>query len=88
VAEPKDVKSLHHSTHLNKDLEGFKTRAGKVDHDDVMMCTGHYDQSAASTPLPHLSKDNIQVIGTRFLKMQHMIVPNVTLFASTNDNVT
>jgi hypothetical protein len=59
VIEPKDVKSLRHSTRLKKDLEGFKTQACKMDHDDVMMHAGHYDQMDAFAPLPHLSKENI-----------------------------
>jgi hypothetical protein len=60
---------------------------GKVDHADVMMYVGHYDQTATSAPLPHLSKENNQAIGTGFLKMQPMTMSDATLFASTDDNV-
>jgi hypothetical protein len=28
-------------------------------HNDVMMYVGHYDQTAAAAPPPHLSKENI-----------------------------
>jgi hypothetical protein len=81
-----NVKTLHRSTRLNKDLKGFKDAGSAEAHEQAPLYAGHYDQESAARPPPHLSKENIQAIGTGFLKIHHVDVANAMLFASSDDD--
>jgi hypothetical protein len=78
---------LRHSTRLNKNLVGFKaTGLADAEGSNAHQYVGHFDRDAVIAPPPHLSKENLQAIGTGFLKMQHMVVSDVALFASSDDD--
>jgi hypothetical protein len=81
-----NVKTLHRSTRLNKDLKGFKDAGSAEAHEQAPLYAGHYDQASVARPPPHLSKENIQAIGTGFLKIHHVDVANAMLFASSDDD--
>jgi hypothetical protein len=85
TAEPLDVKSLRHSTRLNKGEDGFKAQGITTDT-EANPYVGRLDREAASGLPPHLSKANVQAIGTGFLKMQPMVVSDAALFASSGDD--
>jgi hypothetical protein len=86
IVDPVDVKSLRRSTRLNKDLDGFKATGAGVAEDNALAYVGHFDRDAAAAPPPHLSKANVQAIGTGFLKIQPMALSDATLFASSDEN--
>jgi hypothetical protein len=84
-AGPLDVKTLRRSTRLNKNREGYKP-IGSASDADVKFYEGHFDVVEAKEIPPHLSKENLNAIGTGFLKLQPMAVTDTALLASDDDN--
>jgi hypothetical protein len=82
---PVDVMSLRRSSRLNKNSQGYKAQ-GAATRDAEQVFVGKFDKEAA-TELPlELSKENLQAIGSGFLKIQPMAMSDAALFAVSGDD--
>jgi hypothetical protein len=69
-----DTTSMRRSTRLNKNLEGFKTKRATVGLVDDRIHVGRFDHGSADGVPLELSKENLQAIGSGFLKIQPILM--------------
>jgi hypothetical protein len=81
---PVDVTSLRRSSRLNKNSEGYKAQ-GAATRNSEQVFVGKFDKEVVELP-PELSKENLQAIGSGFLKIQPMAVSDAALFAISDDD--